>query len=118
MWTCKKIFAFSDASSHNFSHDEIAKFLEVPAMPFDVMFPDKAKEMKRMMLDYIKILRRAHAEGYQDAGEEIMNGIQRNTLQIDETGFPKAPRPISWLSVTRAELEPIYRLYITKQYRE
>jgi len=87
-------------------------------MPFDVMFPDKAKQMKRMMLDYIKILRRAHIDASQDAGDDITNGIQRNYLQIDESGFPIGPRPISWVKVTRADLEPIYRLYVTKHYRE
>jgi hypothetical protein len=87
-------------------------------MPFDVMFPDKAKEMKRMILEYIKILRRAHNEGGQDADNDIVNGIRKNTLQIHESGFPVGPRPASWLKVTRAELEPIYRLYITKHYRE
>ena len=96
----------------------MAKFLGVPAMPFDLMFPDKAKEMKRNVLEYIKVLRRAHFNNTQNAGEEITKGIQRNTLQIDESGFPLAPRPQSWTKVTKADLEPIYRLYIARHYRK
>jgi hypothetical protein len=104
--------------SNKYRHDDIAKLLEVPAMPFNVMFPDKAKEMKRMILDYVKILRRAHAEDSGNAVDDIANGFQKDAIQIDDSGFPKAPRPLSWIKVTRAELEPIYRLYITKHYRK
>jgi hypothetical protein len=96
----------------------MAKFLGVPAMPFDIMFPDKAKEMKRMVLEYIKVLRRAHFTSSHNTGNEIANGIQKNTLQIDESGFPVAPRPHSWAKVKRDDLEPVYRLYMTRHYRK
>ena len=86
-------------------------------MPFDVMYPDKAKEMKRMVLDYIKVLRRDHFSNPQLAGNNMDNGLQRNVLKIDPTGYPVAPRPQSWTKVTRADLEPIYRLYIARHYR-
>ena len=65
----------------------MAKFLGVPAMPFDIMYPDKVKEMKRMVLDYIKVLHRTHLDNLQDAGDTATNGFPRNTLQIDTTGF-------------------------------
>lgn len=102
----------------NRSHDDIAQLLEVPAMPFDVMYPDKAKEMKRMLLEYIKVLRSAHIGNIQNGGDNLVNGIQRNSLKIDSSGFPVAPRPINWSNVTKADLEPIYRLYITRHYRK
>jgi hypothetical protein len=93
----------------------MAKLMGVPATPFDIMFPDKAKEMKRMVLEYIKVLRRAHFN--ITSGDDIANGLQRDTLQIDESGFPLAPRPQSWTNVTKADLEPMYRLYIARHYR-
>jgi hypothetical protein len=83
-------------------------------MPFDIMYPDKAKEMKRMVLEYIKILRRDH---FSVADVDTSNGLQRDTLQIDATGFPIAPRPLTWTKVTKAELEPIFRLYMKRHYR-
>jgi hypothetical protein len=83
-------------------------------MPFDVMFPEKTKEMKRMVLDYIKILRRDY---FQSADHIPANGLQKNALQIDASGFPIAPRPQSWADVTKADLEPIFRLYIKRHYR-
>ena len=94
----------------------MAKFLGVPAMPFEVMFPDKAKEMKRMVLEYIKVLRRAHFDNSQNASHEATNGFENDTLQIDDSGFPVAPRPISWTKVKKDDLEPIYRLYIARHY--
>lgn len=103
---------------HICSHDEMAKFLGVPAMPFDVMFPDKAKEMKRMVLDYIKVLRRAHINNSQNIIEESINGLKKNMLQVDESGFPLAPQPQSWEKVKKDDLEPIYRLYIMRHYRK
>jgi hypothetical protein len=95
----------------------MSELLGVPANAFDVMYPDKAKEMKRNVLDYIKILRTAHSNNSQSAGDNITNGIQRNTLKIDDSGYPLAPRPVSWTKVTKAELEPIYRLYMARHYR-
>lgn len=82
------------------------------------MYPDKAKEMKRMVLDYIKCLRQAHFASTQIPSNITTNGIQRNTLEIHDSGFPLAPRPESWSKVTKADLEPIYRLYIGKHYRK
>ena len=96
----------------------MAKFLGVPAMPFNIMYPDKVKEMKRMVLDYIKVLRRTHPDNSQDAGDAATNGFPRNMLQIDTTGFPVTPWPQSWAKVTKAELEPIYQLYMTCHYRQ
>jgi hypothetical protein len=82
------------------------------------MHKDKAIEMKRMVLDYIKTLRRTHLNNSQIAGEDVTKGIQKDTIQIDSSGFPVAPRPQSWNNVTRSDLEPLYRLYLTRHYRK
>lgn len=95
------------------SHDDIAKLMRIPAMPFDVMYPEKAKEIKRMVNEYVKVLRRDHFINIQDPN----NGVQKPTITIDETGYPVAPRPQSWTKVTKADLEPLYRFYITQHYR-
>ena len=71
------------------------------------MFPDKAIEMKRMVLDYIKVLRRSHSNS-TIMPDEILNGLEKLTLQIDETGFLIAPRPQSWTKIKKDDLEPIY----------
>lgn len=83
-------------------------------MPFDVMFPEKTKEMKRNVLEYIKILRRDH---YSSADDIPANGFQKNSIEIDATGFPLAPRPQNWANLTKADLEPAFRLYIKRHYR-
>jgi len=94
----------------------MAKFMGVPAQPLDIMYPEKAKEMKRLVLDYIKVLRRSHFNNTQNASEDITNGFEKDVIVIDESGFPLAPRPDSWSGVTRGDLESIYRLYITRHY--
>jgi hypothetical protein len=95
----------------------MAKFLGVPAMQFEVMYPEKAKEMKRMVLEYMKVLRRAHIDNSQNTSNETTNGFQNDTLQMDDSGFPVAPRPISWTKVKKGDIEHIYRLYIARHYR-
>lgn len=82
------------------------------------MYPEKAIEMKRTVLDYIKLLRRTYQDISQNTNADVVNGIDQLTLKIDSTGYPLAPRPQSWTKVTRAEVEPIYRMYMAKQYRK
>ena len=81
------------------------------------MFPDKAIEMKRMVLDYIKVLHGSHSNS-TIMPDEISNGLEKLTLQIDETGFPIAPQPQSWTKIKKDNLESIYRLYMTQHYRK
>ena len=95
----------------------MSKNLGLPVMPFDIMYPDKAMEMKRMMLEYIKVLHRSQIRNADGAEENNTNGIQKNILQIDESGYPVAPRPLLGTKVSRVALESIYRLYITRHYR-
>lgn len=80
-------------------------------MPFDVMYPEKANEIKRLVLEYIKILRRDH---YTNGQSNDIN----NTLQVDADGYPLAPRPQSWTKLKKADLEPLFRLFITRHYRK
>ena len=96
-----------------YSHDDIAKILQLPALPFDVMYPDKAMYMKRSVLEYLKALQDAHAPGV-DQSEAGQAGA--GVLTIDPNGFPIAPRTQSWKKVTRGILEPLYRLYMTEHY--
>ena len=94
----------------------MSKNLGLPVMPFDVMYPEKAMEMKRNVLEYIKVLHRSQSENADGADENNTNGIKKNILQIDKSGYPVAPRLVSGTKVTRAALESIYRLYITRHY--
>jgi hypothetical protein len=105
----------SHVLSHKCSHDDIGKLLRMPGNSFDHMYPEKGKEIKRMMLDYIKILRESHS---QNIGDVIRNGYEPNIIRTHESGFPIAPRPDSWSKVTKAELEPIYRMYVSRNYRK
>jgi hypothetical protein len=98
-----------------YSHDDIAKILELPALPFDVMYPDRATYMKRSVLEYVKALRDAHTTGV-DQSHAGQAGADTGVLAIDPNGFPVAPRTHSWKKVTKGDLEPLYRCYITQHY--
>ena len=80
------------------------------------MYPEKAIKMKRMVFEYIKLLRQTHQDISQNANADIVNGIEAWTIKTDATGFPLAPQPQSWMRVTRAEVEPIFRMYMTLHY--
>lgn len=82
------------------------------------MYPEKANDMKKMVLEYIQVLRNAHSNNSPPMmSEDRSNGLKRGTIELDESGFPKAPQPRSWSKVTKTDLEPLYRMYITRQYR-
>jgi hypothetical protein len=86
-------------------------------MPFEVMYPDRATEMKKMVLDYMKVLRRDNFNP-NPTQNDVSNGTQMKTIDIDSTGFPIAPMPQSWTKVKKANLEALYRMYITRHYRK
>jgi hypothetical protein len=83
-------------------------------MPFDVMYPEKAIEMKRMVLEYIKVLRRSHLNNSQSNSQSVGG----DKILIDSNGFPIAPLPQSLTETTRTDLERMYRLYLTRHYRQ
>ena len=90
----------------------------MPAPPFESMFREKAKEMKKILLEYIMVLRRDHFGNVPSTQNDSNISPEIGALQCDAAGFPKAPRPNSWAKVKKAELETFYRLYITRQYRK
>lgn len=93
----------------------MAKLLNVPAVQFELMYLEKATEMKKMVVDYVKILRRDHFSNSQAAED-----TEKKVLETDENGYPVGPQLHScqWSKVTKAELEQMYRLYISRHYRK
>jgi hypothetical protein len=95
------------------SHDEIANILGVPSKSFEEIYQDKAREMKRTLLEYVKTL-----QGVIDNAGSIPAGAGLSTITLDPEGFPVAPNPPSWDKYTKDDLERLYRLYLTHHYRE
>ncbi|KAF8811080.1 hypothetical protein BYT27DRAFT_7253210 [Phlegmacium glaucopus] len=106
-------------------HDEIADLLKVPARSFEEIYPDKSKDIKRTLLEYLKTLGASVAGGSAgvNAGVNaggtagLTAGAHTVTMQLDPNGFPIAPTVASWNSVSKEDLEPLYRMYITQHYR-
>lgn len=99
----------------NFSHDEIANILKVPARSFEETYPEKSKEFKRALVEYIETIRSANA----DLGADGAVGEKKKVaIELDSERFPIAPVINVEKKMTKDDLEPLYRLYMTQHYRE
>jgi hypothetical protein len=96
------------------SHDNIADVIGVTCESFEDIFVEKAKEFKRLVMEYVKIVRGASEAG---SGSGTGSGNPSLTVQLDPKGFPIVPSPSSWDKLTKDDLEKLYRSYITQHYR-
>jgi hypothetical protein len=94
-----------------FSHDEIANVLGVTSKSFEDTYEDKAKELKRTLLEYMKTL--MAVTNSAGAGAAPATG----SILFDTDGFPIAPNNLSD-KTTKEDLEQLYHAYITQHYRE
>ncbi len=79
------------------SHDEIADILGVTSKFFEETYMDKANELKRSLLEYIKTLRTVKA----GAGASAVSGLD---IQLNPRGFSIAPCPSSWNKFSKDKL--------------
>jgi hypothetical protein len=96
-----------------FSHDEIANVLGVTSKSFEDTYEDKAKELKRTLLEYVKTLMAVTNSAGAGAGAAPAAG----SILFDGDGFPIAPNNL-WDKTTKEDLEQLYHAYITQNYRE
>ncbi len=89
------------------SHDEIANVLGVTSKSFEETYEDKAREIKRTLLEYVKTLH-AVTDGA---------GAGSSSIQFDSDGFPIAPT-LLLDKMTKGDLERLYHMYISQHYRE
>ncbi|KAF8799627.1 hypothetical protein BYT27DRAFT_7263713 [Phlegmacium glaucopus] len=95
-------------------HEEIASNLGVRIKGFEQMHQEKALDMKRAVLEYVKVVQNMKVT---PAGTGT--GTQTGTLsvQLDPDGFPILTCPTSWEKITKEDMERLFRAYITDQYR-
>jgi hypothetical protein len=86
----------------------------VPSKSFEDTYEDRATDMKRTVLDYIKTLRAMRSTGANAGAGATSHGT---TVHLNQDGFPIVPCPASWEKVTKEDLEAMYRSYITQHYR-
>jgi hypothetical protein len=96
-----------------FSHDEIANILGVTSKSFEDTYEDKAKELKRTLLEYMKTLMAVT----NSAGAGASAAPATGSILFDADGFPIAPNNLSDKS-TKEDLEQHYHAYITQHYHE
>lgn len=97
-------------------HENVADLLGTPCRSFKQMNEDKATDIMRTIHEYIKTVQATIRSG---AGTGAGAGPANATHEIatDPEGFPIVPSPPSWDKMTKAELEILYRQYITLHYR-
>lgn len=76
------------------------------------MHEDKATDIMRTVHEYIKTVKGSFRAG---AGAGSRNKILG--IELNPDGYPIAPCPTSWEKTMKADLEKLYRSYITLHYR-
>ena len=94
-------------------HDEIANLLGVTSKSFEETYEDKAKELKRTLLEYVKTLMVLTNNAGAGAGATSTG----SGILFDADGYPIAPTVFSD-KTTKDEMEHLYHSYITQHYRE
>jgi len=94
------------------SHDEIANVLGVTSKSFEETYEDKAKELKRTLLEYVKTLM-----ALTNSAGASASATPTNSIHFDSNGFPIAPNILSD-KITKEDLEQLYHAYITQHYCE
>lgn len=111
---------FDDTNRHEIIHD----LLGVPAIGFEKQHHDKAKEMKRVVLDYVKRLK--EMTGPSGTGTGTGTGTEAAPAAaargqkwlVTEAGFPKVPADWDLAGLVKTELEIVFRDYLSRHYCE
>jgi hypothetical protein len=76
------------------------------------MHGERADEIMRTIHEYIRTVKASARTG---ARTGTLSG-NRNIIELDPDGFPRAPSPGSWENIRKAELEKLFRSYVTHHY--
>ena len=90
---------------NNISHDDVASLFKISSKNFEETYQDKAEDMKRTFLEYVKTLKNIISSAGAGTG-----------ITMDPDGFLILPLPESWEKLSKEELERLYRVYITQHY--
>jgi hypothetical protein len=99
------------------SHDEIGNIAGVPIRSFEETYPEKSKEFKRVVKEYIETVRSLKSGTGAVANRNGPDSINV-CLELGADGYPIAPKLTKEIKVKKHDLEQLYRLYITYHYRK
>jgi len=88
----------------------MSQLLGIPSKSFKDTNEAKTNEIILHLSEYIQTLK-----GRRRAGAGAGTGIQTN-IDMDPDGYPILPTIATWNKISKADLETMYRSYITIQY--
>src|SRR6202522_2708631 len=94
--------------SQVFSHDNVSELLGIPCKSFRKMHEDRPPKLCET---WSRISRQ-----YAPVPEPDQLQERELTIELNPDGFPIAPDPASLEKTTKADLETLYRRYITSHY--
>ena len=97
-------------------HDNLAKMLGVPALPFAKVHKDLAAQMKRTIGYYVKgLLKMVNpTDGVTDA--LAAPPYSRPNLEVDSTGYPKVPTSVDLTRLSKVDMECLFRQFMSQHY--
>lgn len=114
-WSCHQLL-----DTHNdYRADNIAGNLGKCADPFWEVYPDKVRDMKLTLLEYLQSLGVTVRGGKEAGTEAVMLPQVQVLLDIGSHGFPILPTPASALIKKRKkDLVSVIRQYLGIHYRK
>jgi hypothetical protein len=99
----------------HFSHDNMSQLLGIPSKSFKDTNEAKTNEIILHLSEYIQTLKGSRRAG-AGAGASAGTGIRSPNIDVDTDGYPILPTSATWKKISKADLEKMYRSYITIQY--
>ena len=97
-------------------HDNLAKILGVPTLPFAKVHKDFAAEIKRSVGFYVKNLLKMVNPTDGVTGPVAAPSASRPQLEVDSTGYPKVPTSLKLSSFSKRDLEHLFRQFMSQHY--
>lgn len=98
-------------------YDRIAKTMGVPMPSFTSLHKDKVSEIMRLLMDYVKSVRRAktNIERLNDDGQ-ANEAPQDLEVKLSESGYPLIPSNDQFDKLRKAQLDRILRSFLACHY--
>jgi hypothetical protein len=88
--------------------------MDIPGRPFEDAFPDKAVDLKRLVMEYVRSLRNMQKNPCTTARDPAQTTL---SINLDADKFPLVPFPWEPKKYTKHQLEGLYASFLAHHYR-